>query len=140
MGIGLTLELAPRIKLCQKLQLTGGVTESVLVRSESWLMADGDHQEAINWVGDGRSARKYRSVMDYLLCECFAHFKKDCFAFYRGEGRYLREIYNKRQIDMIDRALLQVIKKAYDVYCNRRKLSWGAFLREANVSITAYPA
>ena len=127
-----------RLRICQKLELSGGVTESVLVRSEGWLQKDSDHQKAIDWVGDGRSARKYRSVMDYLLCECFKSFQKDCFEFYAGKGKYLRDLYNKRQIAMIDRSLLQVLKKAYKVYCNRRKLSWGAFLKETNIDIQAH--
>lgn len=115
----------------QSLDVIGGATLSIFRQAESWLLAHADHQRALEYVARRKNMEKYHSMMDFLFCEVFVKYQKDCFRYYEGKGPLLKEMISQEQIDRYDTVLLEALKIAYQAFCEQRKVSWGWFQAEA---------
>ncbi len=113
------------------LEVCGGLTgaDTVFPAVEAWLEDDSDRQHAFEAIKGRRSARRYRSLMDFLLCEVCPEERPGCFAFYREQGPQLRGLRDERRIRFLESKLLVFLAIAYEAYCQRRRMSWGTAVR-----------
>ena len=111
----------------QELEPIGGVTESVFVKAEEYLMESSKHQEWFRKFVPKSRQKKYRSMLDCLFCEVFPQERPDCFKFYRGEGRRLVYIAEKEQIVIWDGILLGALMGISILSKRRRKMKWQMF-------------
>lgn len=114
----------------QSLALTGGATLTIFPLTETWLFEAGDHQCGLEHVGRRKNMERYRSVMDFLFCELFTKYQKDCFRYYEDKGPLLKEMISEEQVARYDSILLQAVKIAYQAFCEERKVTWGWFRTE----------
>lgn len=122
----ITLELVPEC-VCVEIPVSGGITQSVLRRSERWLLQSGDHQKALHYIARSKKEDRYRSLMDFLFCEIFIEFRGACFKHYLGGGPQLKDMVSKEELKRYDEIILQGLGAAYQIFCERRRLSWVSF-------------
>src|SRR3989344_7300076 len=117
---------------CQRqiLDLVGGATSSIFPEAEAWLLSEGDHWEALQYVARRKNQDKYTSMMDFLFCELFVEYRKDCFRFYNEKGPLLKEMISQEQIAKFDNVLLQALKIAHNAFCENRRATCKCFRTE----------
>ncbi|MBI2395519.1 MAG: hypothetical protein HYV09_38490 [Deltaproteobacteria bacterium] len=118
--------LSFELDLRQELSRTGGMTgeQTVFPAVERWLAEDRDHYRAFEILKARKSTRRYRSLMDFLLCEVCPSEWPACNACYRDRGPQLRVLRTTRQIRLLESKLLLFLTVAYEAYCQKRALSW----------------
>ncbi|MGZ5968988.1 MAG: hypothetical protein ACXWP4_15050, partial [Polyangiales bacterium] len=116
------LSLAPAQSL--RIELHEGTTDSVFPAVEAWLGESSDHQRAFDRIKGLRGAGRYRSIIDFLLCEVCPEERAACFAFYRGEGPRLVELRSERRLRVLESKLLVFLSLAYEAFAQARMLSW----------------
>jgi hypothetical protein len=123
--------------LCQELRLevTGGTTQSIFPIAEAWLLDCGDHQMALQYVAHKKKMDRYCSMMDFLFCELFIRYRNECFRFYEGGGKPLKELISEAQRQDFQRTLIAALLHAYRVWRKRRKLDWVKFRWEIQQKI-----
>uniref|UniRef100_A0A6M3KZG6 Uncharacterized protein n=1 Tax=viral metagenome TaxID=1070528 RepID=A0A6M3KZG6_9ZZZZ len=104
---------------------------TVFPRSEKYL-SDIDHMMALQYLASKKRYDRYRSIMDFVFCELFPHWKPYCFAFYREKEKRLKDIMKKDELVRYDRRILIALTKAYNWYCDKREQSWSGFMNEIN--------
>ncbi len=114
----------------QSLDVTGGATLTIFRLTETWLFEDDDHQRGLEYVARRKNMEKYHSMMDFLFCEIFTKYRKDCFRYYEDKGPLLKEMISQEQIERYDAILLEAVKIAYQAFCEERKVTWGWFRSE----------
>jgi hypothetical protein len=114
-----------------ELDVVGGVTESIFMETEAWLLQNSDHQEALAYVASRKTMDHYTSMMDFLFCEIFIDYRGACQRFYRRKGPLLKKMISKEQIAKFDKALIGALKVAYEAFCEKRKMTWVTFRLEA---------
>lgn len=129
--VAMQISLRPVLNLDLSLRLGGGSIGSVLTETESFLREDSDHMHALVFFARGKKASRYRSWMDFLLCETFSHFRKPCFKFYRDRGPALRDM-PEISIRAYDALLLRFMRHAYTLYTEERRHSWIELWRDAD--------
>ncbi len=92
-----------------ELDVSGGVTQSVLKKSEAWLQASSKHQRALKHVARRKDMERYRSVLDFVLCELFPEHQAPCRRFYAGKGPRLVELESSEEIERLDTAILRFL-------------------------------
>jgi len=130
------LALVQSNKHVQTLEITGGLTgeDSVFPAVEAWLAEDCDHWNAFEKIRGRKNAHRYRSLMDFLLCEVCPSHRSGCFAFYRGKGPQLIFLCTRREIRFLESKLLLFLTIAYEAYAQERALTWtqaASFVEEA---------
>jgi|GEM_PF-2531244 len=130
-GIGLTLEIR------QTLALVGGATESIFTGAESLLLSSGRVQEALQYVARRKSMDRYRSTMDFLLCELFPEHQPGCWRFYAGKGPQLKKLLTAEEVLVFDGRLIAVlvhalaISREHDLGLRKPgRVSWGTLRKE----------
>ena len=112
------------LQIQEVLPVSGGMTESVLKKSEAWLLAKYDHQEALHLVARRKKEMSYWSLMDFILCEIFLEHRNACFRFYAGTGPKLEDTVSKEELKRLDALLLKGLKVAYQLFRENRRMSW----------------
>lgn len=104
--------------------LSGGTTDSVFPAIEAWLEADSDRWKAFTRIRGRKSAERYQSVMDFLLCEVIPQYRKACFAFYNDDGHPLRDLATHAELRSIEARLMLFLVVSYEAFCQKRRMSW----------------
>ena len=109
-----------------RIELTGGASgcQTIFPAVEEWLQEDSDRYRAFELIKGRKNAGRYRSLLDFLLCEVCPSERADCFRYYREEGPQLRFVRTERQIRFLESKLLLFLTVAYEAYCQRRALTW----------------
>jgi hypothetical protein len=123
----MSLCLVQDYRLELDLEITGGLTgkDSVFPEVEAWLGEDGDRVHAFKRIQGRKSARGYRSMMDFLLCEVCPEERAGCHAFYRAKGPQLRFLRSEKEIRLLESKLLVFLAIAYEAHCQARRVTWG---------------
>jgi len=110
-----------------RLAIAGGLTgeATVFPAVERWLQDDADHWHAFERIRGRKRAGRYRSSIDFLLCEVCTEERAGCFAFYRGDGPRLAELRSPAAIRVLESKLLLFLTIAHESFCQERALSWG---------------
>ena len=110
----------------QTLEVTGGTTgeRTVFPAVEAWLEEDSDRYHAFEKLKGRKDARRYRSLIDFLLCEVCPEEKAGCFAFYRDDGPCLGQLRTKARIRFLESKLMLFLTISYEAWCQSRALSW----------------
>lgn len=112
-------------------RLVGGATESIFPSAEDWILSEGDHYHALEFVARRKNMDRYISVMDFLFAEIFVEYRSACFRHYKDKGPPAREILAFEQITKFDHILLGALQIAYKAFCEQRKMTWISFRQEA---------
>jgi hypothetical protein len=108
------------------MELVGGVTESIFVKAEAWLLESADHQRGLEHLAEDDFELDYRSVMDMVFCGLFPQYQVHCAKFYRSKkGKPLRDLISVQEVALYDRVLLGALQAAYAAFCDDRRQSWG---------------
>ena len=123
-----------RLEVYQALMLCGGATESCFPEVEAWLMEHVDRQRAIREIAHRKNMDRYRSLIDFLLCEIFTMYRYPCFRFYQDRGPRLMETISVGTRVALSDGLQKAAEIAYRAHCERRRLTWPAFVHEVLVA------
>ncbi|MEK7575102.1 MAG: hypothetical protein AAB511_02640 [Patescibacteria group bacterium] len=77
--------------LRQELQVSGGLTGSIFPKVDA-LLEQTDFQLALQHVASRKNMERYRSMVDFLFCEIFKQFQRQCFLYYYEDGPQLSKI------------------------------------------------
>jgi hypothetical protein len=110
----------------QVLSLSGGATQTVFPAVESWLAGDGDRWNAFVRIRGRKSAERYHSVIDFLLCEVAPEHRGACLAFYDDRGPALRDLCTPGEVRALESRLMLFLVISYEAFCQKRRLSWRA--------------
>lgn len=111
-----------------EISVTGGLTgaQTIFPAVEEWLAEDSDRYRAFELIKGRKNAGRYRSLIDFLLCEVCVEQRAACLRYYREEGPQLRFILSERETRYLESKLLVFLTIAYEAYCQKRALSWRA--------------
>lgn len=126
MNLGMSLSCQIRQTLRHELTITGGASASIF-RVVDALLQDLDFQRALQFVASRKAMDRYRSMVDFLLCEVFTSHQPAAFAFYRDEGPQLRFLINEKQRAFLELHLVHALHLAHDAFCEQRRESWQSF-------------
>ncbi len=114
------------ILLTHRIEITGGASghQTIFPAVEDWLAEDSDRYRAFEMIKGRKDAARYRSLMDFLLCEVCPDQRAACLRYYREEGPQLVRILSEREIKFLESKLLLFLTVAYEAYCQKRRLSW----------------
>lgn len=130
MGMGMGMGLYLLESQSQKMALVGGATLSIFPQAESWLLSNADNYEALEFVACRKNMKKYHSMIDFIFCELFVKYRKDCFRYYEKKGLLLKEIISREEIEWYDAVLLGALKLAHQIFREQRKTNWASFRQE----------
>ncbi len=91
------------------------------------LLQESMYQEALEEIGTKRTMERYRSMMDFLLCELKPSYRRECFRFYREKGPRLIQIESAKEIEKLDNYLTGVLLVALEYKKQGVKTSWNSF-------------
>lgn len=119
---GLTLQL----RMGLRMELTGGISDTVFPKAEDLLLSSTNYQEALEFVADKRRMRAYESMMDYLFCESFPSWKPDCRRYYQGKGPQLIDhpTLTDTMVKRYDELLCLVLHGCLCLLNRKRRLQW----------------
>ncbi|HNQ63102.1 MAG TPA: hypothetical protein PKH70_03925 [Syntrophorhabdaceae bacterium] len=100
---------------------------SVFPYTEKWLYGDDRRMESIRYLIRERS-NKYRTVIDFLFCESFPEWKRQCFMFYEGMGERLDYYLTKRELHNYDKILLSICLEIKIIHKENKYVSWRKFI------------
>lgn len=132
------MALSLQLRHSLSLELIGGAAASVFPLVDV-LLLEINYQEALQFVASRKSMNRYRSMVDFLLCEIFVQFRKDCFRFYEGRGNPFRHLIEDGVITESDRQWcervlvysLELARKACEANRAHRDYPWITFRKEA---------
>lgn len=115
----------------RQLLVTGGITETIFPVVEAMLL-ETEYQKALAFVSRKKNMRRYHSVMDFLFCEIFIAYRRQCFAHYAEEkgSKQLREVVTEEQRARFEKWLVAALGIALKKMQEDRKLSWTSFRSE----------
>jgi hypothetical protein len=116
------LQLSVGIGQHQKQIQEDPMTESIFICSEAFLTKWEDasnHQKLLRMFASNDQMKKYRSIMDLLLCRIFPEYLKTCFHYYRFGGKQLRDVASEEEIDLLDKAIFISLISAREVVKRR---------------------
>jgi len=120
------MHLSLSCSIRHSLDLTGGLTLSIFPRVDDWLNETSDHQNALEWAAARKQMDRYHSMVDFLFCETYQHFRARCFAFYEKDNEpLLKDTITEEQRNRFEKGLLSVLAVAYESFCAERRVSWG---------------
>lgn len=87
---------------------------------------------ALRVVGYYKNFDIYENDVDFLVGECFPHWKKKILAYYEDNGPKLTEFpyWTREKIEEVDNFFCELLKAAYERAYNRESLSWSEFMKE----------
>jgi hypothetical protein len=92
-----------------RMELTGGVTESLFPKVEEWLQESSDRQYVVRTIQSFARVDDtggYKSVVDYIFANVYPSWRKHVFRYYRGKGSQLKhQITNAERLKMQRRML-----------------------------------
>jgi len=121
----------------QKMDITTEMSavNNIFPRVVDFLEED-DHIRGVEYVAKRKNMNKYRAVMDFLVGEFFGgEFRRACFAYYEGTGKPFRELLDDDLRAKMEAVLLFAVARAYDHFNNKRKTSWGWFVKDTTVAL-----
>lgn len=136
MGLTLGLRLETRVAMIQAMELVGGATTSIFPEAEALLLENKSYWRAIKFVlppWKVNRAKKYKSVMDFLLCELYPEWRSSCFRFYRDDGPPLKELLTPEQVVAYGRRLVKALEVARDLFRKKQRRSWNNYRRQVQV-------
>lgn len=107
--------------------LSGGVSRHCFPVLKEWFEGDADHMRALEYVAARKNMSRYRSVMDFLLCEVLEEYRPSCFRFYDDGCLRYSDLTTEDQRLSDEAILLRAAIYAYVCFCEDRKRSWTAF-------------
>ncbi|MDB4984772.1 MAG: hypothetical protein JWM20_951 [Patescibacteria group bacterium] len=113
----------------RQVQITDPFGESVFP-SLVELLKSSENQKVLRHVGF-RKGKKYRDIVDALLCEAFPDFLDPCLLFYNGGGPKLSEMKTTQELIELEQMLLKVIKIA-EQFQSEQKITWISFRLKAS--------
>ena len=97
---------------------------NVFTRTEE-LLESAEYKEAIEFAGRRKNSGKYRSLMDFLVCETFTFYRWRCFMYYNETGRKLKEVTSSNNVKKYDDYMCDVIlPEALRFFKSGKKFSW----------------
>jgi hypothetical protein len=117
-----------------QLQVTGGLSQTVFPRIDQLLISDSENQKAIKWVARNKDMNRYRSIVDFILCEMQPRFRPSCFRFYKDKGPPLRDMLDADVLFVIEDDLIRGLKTARCWMEEARKASWKQLREETGRS------
>lgn len=123
------MSIGPRmlLQVKQALAVNGGATESIFPQVEAWLFDGDDHMRALEFIASQKAMERYRSIIDFLFCELVPRYKKDCFKFYLGKGKQLKDTISVRELTYYNNVLLVALEIAFSLFTEQRKLKWAQY-------------
>lgn len=119
------MHLAMGLAQTCRLDISGGITESIFPHAERLLNDDADHWNAFRFVASKKKQDSYRSVMDFFFCEIAAGpWRNRAQAFYEGHGRPAREWLSDEEKAHWDRVLVCALKVAINLHKEERRQTW----------------
>lgn len=135
--------LAMSLSLRQAPEITGGSTgeglDCALPRVAAWLNQSSDHWGALEFVAARKDMERYRSVVDFILCEVCPDERAACERFYAGRGGILVAIRSAKTIAYYEARCMLFLEICYAAHCEQRRVSWAAavaFVNEAERTVT----
>ena len=127
------LSLSHRLTL--SLTITGGASRSIFVSAEE-LLKQSDIQKGLKVIARRKKIEgKYRSVMDFLVCELFPGIYPSCKLFYSGKGPRLKKLMNPRDILNMDVLLCIALSLAKTIFEEERRMTWSNYRGEVHEAI-----
>ena len=106
------------------------MTESIFPKVEE-ILKDTEYQKALNHVSQRKNKDRYRSRIDFLLCEIFTHFRNPCFKYYAGEGPAMRDRgISDERLEEIESKLVRALETAKCWLDEARKAEWNRFVED----------
>lgn len=125
------LSLARSLRMKQvRLEIVGGITESIFPKVERMLLGDSDYRKALEYVAARKQMDRYRSMIDFMFCELYPKWRKPCFHFYDGDGPSLKEMLTVEQIQEYERRMVKALGVAHKLFCEQRCKSWCWYQKE----------
>jgi hypothetical protein len=86
-----------------------------------------DYQKSLEFVASKKDMDRYRSMVDFLFAEIFIQHRAACFKFYEEDGLQLKDILTPEQTLWYEKALLQGLFIAREIFQRKLALSWTRF-------------
>ena len=118
-----------RVVIRQKLEIQSpdAATSSIFPTVEAWLGESADRMNALKHMARRKDMERYRSVVDFLLCETLPIYRKSCMRFYRGKGPRLRDMITDRTLLVaIEAGMIQMVELCYEMHKRELETSWAA--------------
>ncbi len=133
----LSLKFQCRFPLTQALQLIGGATKSIFVKTETLLLENSNYQQALDFIAqeNDENINQYKSVMDFLFCEIYPEWQVSCHHYYEGTGPKLKDILTPKQIIRYDECLLKALKIAHKLFCEQHQESYEWYIKKIKVGV-----
>lgn len=131
LGIGLHLTQSVRLEL----DVTGGATETIFPVIDKMLTDSTEFQEALAFVAARKDMRRYRSMVDFLVCELVPFYQGGCFRYYDGKGPQLKKLINEEtrvRLEWRMQAALEIAKERME---EKRRLSWTKFVQAVTLHV-----
>lgn len=108
--------------------VVGGASASVFPLVEAWFSGGddaGDRHNALRRIAGRRNIGRYRSVIDFVLCETTPSYRPACFAFYLSEDAgALRAVAGPAELRALEARLVLFLTIAYEAFVQDRRMSW----------------
>jgi hypothetical protein len=108
----------------QTMDIDGGLTTSIFPRIEAWLNESTDHQAALRFIARRKDMNRYRSVIDFILCETTPLWRPACLRFYLDGEKPLRAIASDGELRRLEARMMLFLNIAYAAHQQKRELSW----------------
>jgi hypothetical protein len=106
------------------------MTATIFPKAES-LLNKTEYQKALNYVSQRKNTDRYRSRLDFLLCEIFTHFRGPCFKYYEGKGPALKDRgLDDARLKEIEDKLIRSLETAKLWMEEARKATWNKFVED----------
>ncbi|MDO8483150.1 MAG: hypothetical protein Q7S86_05030 [bacterium] len=116
----MSISLSQSCAISQEFDVSGGCTRSVFPAVDE-LLEDTDFQASLRYVTSKKNMEVYRSMVDFLFCEIFLQFKKECFRFYEEDGLPLRDtLTDKAKLQWFEEMLVRSLRLAHKVMSEKR--------------------
>jgi len=121
------MEMSCQQSMRQELEIAGGVSSSVLKRTERKLFRSFESTDIQkNLHRYGRSLESYRSVIDWLYVKTLGPKAwRECHRFYADKGPPLRDLYTRGELKRIDVVVLLSVSVMEDNLFTRER--WKTF-------------
>jgi hypothetical protein len=100
--------LSPGLRqvIMQRMELTGGFTNSIFPEVEELLLSESDYQQALEFVAAKKKMKRYWSMVDFLFCELVPlPWRFKCFMFYNNRGPMLKDVVDSSQMNCVPKLL-----------------------------------
>lgn len=103
---------------------------SIFKNVESWIWNEEESYKIIEHVSKRLRQDGYRCMIDFLFCNMFPVWKKECFKFYQGQGDKLKDCINDDQRLIYEAYMIFVLTAAKLHYIRNTKISWNKLMSQ----------